>query len=106
MIIYRKRFCHYTSSLNGNPDIDRVAKWISVRIDCLPGAFINAFLKRRGEKNSEGCLCPGPGRIERDLFRCAKRGAADVSQPIGGIPVAGAAVLHQPLLIKRQSECG
>src|SRR6266508_6734279 len=58
----------------------------------------------------EGILSIGEGRRERDLDhgRCARLGgiqvkflrcAHDVAQAIAGIPVAGAAVLDEPLFV-------
>jgi hypothetical protein len=106
MIVDGIRFCHCVSLLDHNPDIDRVAERIPVGVDRLPGAFIHPFRKRRGEQDAEGCLCSGAGRIEGDLLWCAEGGSADVPQPIRRIPIAGAAVSHEPLLIKHEPECG
>ncbi len=95
-----------TSLLNGNADEDRVAKRGSIGVNCLPGAFIDPFRKRRGKKDSDGCLRPGARRKKSDLRRRAQACPADVPQAVRSSPVAGAAVFHQPLLVQGESECG
>src|SRR5688500_17353443 len=105
-IVDVKCFYHSGSLLNGNPDIDRATKWVAIRIHCLPGAFVNTFRKRRREQDSQRCLRPGAGGVQRDLFRSAKSSSADISQAIGTVPMAGAAVFHQPLFIQCQPKGG
>src|SRR5918994_4733239 len=106
MIFEGKCFYGSGSLLNGNPDIDRVTKWVAIRIHCLPGAFVNTFRKRRREQDAQRCLRPGTGGVQRDLFRSTKRGSADISQAICAVPMAGAAIFHQPLFIQCQPKGG
>jgi len=104
MVADRVPFCHRVSSLNSNPDIDRVAKRIPICVEGLPGAFVYAFRERGREQDPQVRLCPGASGVQGNLFGSAKRGAADISQTISGIPIAGATVFYQPLLIERQPE--
>src|SRR5687767_14117395 len=92
--------------LDSDPDVDRIAEWVPIGVDGLPGAFINALGEGSCKQDVDGCACPGAGRVKGDLLGRTEGGSANVPEAVGGIPVTGAAVLHQPLLIKRKSECG
>ena len=94
------------ASLNGDSDIDWVTERSSTGVDGLPGAFINTFGEWRSEQNLDRCLRPCTGGIKSDLCRRAQGSSSNVSQAVISIPVTGAAVLHQPLLVQGQAEGG
>ena len=52
---------NYSDLLNDDSDIDWIAKHNSLRVDGLPGAFVDAFRERRGEPDLDRCLRPGAG---------------------------------------------
>ena len=82
-----------------DPHIDRVTKWQTVRVECLPGAFVRSICKWGREGDLEGGLCASAGRIERDFFRRLQQRSTNLAETIVRIPVAGAAVFDRPLFV-------
>src|SRR5687767_13069500 len=105
MVAYRKCFCHLVSLLNNNTNVNWISKCGSIRVMCLPRAFVQAIGKRRGEKDLDCCLCPCAGGIKGNLIPGVEDRSANVPQAITSIPVARATVFDQPLLIYRRAKC-
>ena len=85
--------------MNVDLDIDRVPECHSVPVKGLPLAYEEIRGERGGEDDLEGGLGPCAGGIESDLFGCAEGRSAGVPQAVARVPVAGAAVFDQPLLV-------
>lgn len=79
--------------------VDQVTEGETRWVKCLPGAFEFAIGEGGSEDDLEGGLCTGFGGVESEFFGCAKGGSANVSETIARVPVAGAAVLDEPLFI-------
>src|SRR5215217_4177404 len=94
------------SLLNGNSDVDWVAKRSSTGVAGLPGTFIRPFAKWGGEQDLNRCLSPCLGGIQRKLLRCPKVCPTDMFQAITRVPVTGTAVGHPPLFVECQTKCG
>lgn len=78
---------------------DGVAEGQTIWVDGLPGRFVFAIGEGGGEADLNSGLRPGLGGIEGNFIGGAELGAANEAQAVARIPVAGAAVLHSPLLV-------
>src|SRR5688572_9127762 len=82
-----------------DPHVDRVTKWQSVRVNCLPGAFVCSIRKWCCEGDLDGSLCACAGGRQGEFFRRVQYSSANMPESIGRIPMAGAAVFDRPLFI-------
>ena len=89
----------YISRHDNNLYKYRVTKWISFWVVGLPGAFGGAFGCGGGEEDAQSGLSPCAGGVEGLFLGCAHGVAADPFQAVGRVPVTGAVVSHQPLLV-------
>ena len=84
---------------NDNLNVNRISKQLSRGIDRLPLAFVGSR-GGGGEEDDPQCdLRAGPRRVEWNLSGRAEGLTVDVPQAVARVPVAGAAVLDQPLFI-------
>lgn len=88
-----------SSLLNIDFDVDRVAEWGAIRCDGLPLTLVEICAEGSGEDNADRGLGPGAGGIEGHLFGSAESVSVGVAQAVVRVPVAGAVVFDQPLLV-------
>ena len=85
--------------LNIDFDVDRVAERCAIGRDRLPFADEEVRAEWGVENNADRCLSPSAGGVESDLFGSAEGVSIGVAQAVVRIPVAGAVVFDQPLLV-------
>jgi hypothetical protein len=79
-------------SYNARTEGSLFTKWSSVE-------GILSIGEGRRERDLDHGLCARLGGIQVKFLRCAQARPTDVAQAIAGIPVAGAAVLDEPLFV-------
>ena len=82
-----------------DPHVNRIAKHQPRWIECLPGTFVDAIAERSRKCDLDDGLGARFGRIERQFFGRIQQRSANVAQTITCIPVAGSAVLDEPLFV-------
>ena len=82
-----------------DPYVDGVTKGETGWVEGLPCGFEFAVAEGCSECNLEGGLCARFRGVEREFFRCAEDGSTHMSEAIVRVPVAGSAILDEPLFV-------